>query len=162
MRLNVRDLAPGESLRAPFNERITLQVEGKSAQAEARGEIEVARTTAGVRLQVQVEADVPLLCSRCLVGFNEAIRAELDEEFWSRPPEPAKGELSPQDFVSWLGPAQELDVDEIVRQQLQMEIPMAPLHRPDCRGLCPICGANWNDRSCEHQVQLEARQSRRE
>lgn len=162
MRLNVRDLAPGESLRAPFDGRITLQVEGKSTEAQARGEIDVARTTAGIRLQGQVEADVPLLCSRCLMGFNETIRVELGEEFWSSLPEPVKGELGPQDFVSSLGPEHEVDVDEVVRQHLQMEIPMAPLHRPDCRGLCPICGANWNDRSCEHQVQLEARPSRRE
>jgi len=44
----------------------------------------------------------------------------------------------------------------------EIAIPMAPVHRADCRGLCSVCGANWNERSCEHQLQLEARQSRRE
>lgn len=162
VRLNLRDLAPGERLRAPFSERIILQLDGQTVEAEAQGEVEVFRTGQGVRLQGRVEADVPLVCSRCLLSFHETVRAALDEELSLRPPEPANGELGPQDFISWVGPEQQLDVGEVVRQHLQMEIPMAPVHRPDCRGLCPVCGANWNERSCEHQMQLEAQQSRRE
>lgn len=162
VRLNLRDLAPGERLRAPFDERITLQLDGQTAEAEARGEVEVFRTGQGVVLQGRVEADVPLVCSRCLLSFHETVRVRLDEEFSLRPPELANGELGPQDFISWIGPEQQLDVREVVRQHMQMAIPMAPVHRADCRGLCPVCGANWNERSCEHQLQLEARQSRRE
>lgn len=162
MRVNLRDLAPGERLRAPFDERIPLQLEGQTAEAEARGEVEIFRTGQGVRLQGSVEADVPLVCSRCLVSFRETVRVTLDEEFSLRPLGLARRELGPQDFISWVGPEQRLDVSEVVHQHLQMAIPMAPVHRSDCRGLCPVCGANWNDRSCEHQPQLEARQSRRE
>jgi len=162
VRLNLRDLAPGERLRAPFDERITLQLDGQTAEAEARGEVEVFQTGQGVVLQGRVEADVPLVCSRCLLSFHETVRVRLDEEFSLRPPELADGELGPQDFISWIGPEQQLDVGEVVRQHMQIAIPMAPVHRADCRGLCSVCGANWNERSCEHQLQLEARQSRRE
>ena len=59
---------------------------------------------------------------------------------------------SAEDFIAWVGPGHEVDLTEIARQNLQMNVPIAPLHAKDCRGLCPICGANWNERGCEHNL----------
>ena len=41
-----------------------------------------------------------------------------------------------------------LDVTELARQQLIVNIPMASVCRPDCRGMCPQCGQNLNDAPC--------------
>lgn len=149
--MNVRELAPGESLRAPFDERLTLETDGQSTEAAAQGEVQIDRSGQDGRLRGRIEAEIPLTCSRCLLPFVERVALQLDEEFTTGSgPRVHGGELGPADFVHWVGPDHELDVTEIVRQHLQMAVPMAPLHRPDCRGLCPICGANWNERSCEH------------
>ena len=39
--------------------------------------------------------------------------------------------------------------DPLVEEQLQLELPMKPLCRPDCRGLCPRCGADRNSAPCD-------------
>lgn len=155
MRVNVRELAPGEPFRAPFVERLTLEADGQTTEAEAQGEVRIDRSAQGGRLHGRIEAQTHLVCSRCLAPFPGRLTVELEEEFTTGPgPRVHGGELGPQDFVQWVGPGHELDVTEIVRQHLQIALPMAPLHRPDCRGLCPVCGANWNERSCEHQPSL--------
>jgi len=41
-----------------------------------------------------------------------------------------------------------LPFDDIVREQVLMAIPMKPLCREECRGLCPECGADWNAGDC--------------
>ena len=153
MRVDIRDLAPGETLRASFGEDLTLHGDGQPAEAQAHGEVRVDRTGQGVRLRGRIDAATRLVCSRCLVNFTDRLHVDLDEEFaLGSAPQPHGGELGPEDFVQWVGPDHQLDVTEVVRQHLQIAVPMAPVCRPDCRGLCPVCGANWNEEICEHQV----------
>ena len=152
MRVDIRDLAPGETLRAPFEEHLTLHGDGQPAEAQAQGEVRVDRMGQGVRLRGRIEARALLVCSRCLVNFTDTLHVDLDEEFaLGSAPQPHGGELGPEAFVQRVGPDHQLDVTEVVRQHLQIAIPMAPVCRPDCRGLCPVCGANWNEQICEHQ-----------
>jgi uncharacterized protein len=50
-----------------------------------------------------------------------------------------------------------IDLEPIVREYLLVEVPINPLCRPDCKGLCTICGADLNETTCEHQSQENAR-----
>ena len=151
MEVELRDLAPGERRAVAFDERVTLHVDGQPVDAPARGEARIERTGRGARLGGRVEARVPLVCSRCLQPFTAALAADRDEEFLlGAGPEPHGGELGPDDFVQYVGADQPLDLSEVVRQHLQMAVPIAPLHSPTCRGLCPVCGTNWNERACGH------------
>ena len=43
---------------------------------------------------------------------------------------------------------EELDLCEAVQEQVIMALPVRPLCREDCRGLCPVCGADLNEESC--------------
>lgn len=45
---------------------------------------------------------------------------------------------------------QVVDITEDVRQEVMLEYPLTALCRPDCRGLCAVCGANLNDGACAH------------
>jgi len=45
----------------------------------------------------------------------------------------------------------ELDLEPLARDAVLLELPLAPLCAPDCRGLCPQCGTNWNVASCDCQ-----------
>lgn len=45
----------------------------------------------------------------------------------------------------------EIDLGEIVHDACILDLPLAPLCREDCQGLCPECGANWNLESCPHR-----------
>jgi uncharacterized protein len=42
-----------------------------------------------------------------------------------------------------------LDLSEVLRQNLLLAVPMQPLCRPDCAGLCPTCGQDLNEGACE-------------
>ncbi len=103
-------------------------------------------------LRGQVSTAVTLVCARCtrpfphrLVGtFREGYRlgAGVGEEGAER----AEGRGGGPVVLPLTVP--QLDVTEVVRQHLVMAVPMAPLCRPDCRGLCPTCGADRNEGSC--------------
>lgn len=147
-----RDLRPGEAARAVLDEPIPLQVDGATAAVAAHGDLEVNRTADGLVVRGLVRAEVPVACSRCLTPLRQPVQAVLDEQFSLLPAPPARGELTPEDFVMWVGPDAELDLSDVVRQHLQLAVPMAPLCRVSCRGLCPICGVNWNEHPCEHQA----------
>jgi uncharacterized protein len=47
--------------------------------------------------------------------------------------------------------------DPLVEELLQLEIPLKPLCRPDCRGLCPRCGADRNTTPCDCREEGDAR-----
>ena len=146
-------MAPGESATVEVVESIALQSDEGPVDARASGTLRVDRTDRGVLIGGRVRAQVPLVCSRCLIPFQATLDADVEEEFsLDQGPADAGGELSAEDFVSWVGPGHQVDLAEIARQNLQMNVPIAPLHAKDCRGLCPICGANWNERVCEHYL----------
>jgi uncharacterized protein len=42
-----------------------------------------------------------------------------------------------------------LDLTEVIRQDLLLALPMYPVCRSKCKGLCPHCGQNWNEGACE-------------
>jgi uncharacterized protein len=44
--------------------------------------------------------------------------------------------------------AMEIDLADVVREELILNVPAWPLCRPDCRGLCPQCGLDLNETSC--------------
>ena len=151
MRVDVRAMPPGESATVELDESIALHSDEQPVDAQASGTLRVDRTNRGVLIRGRVRAQAPLVCSRCLIPFEAALGADIEEEFSVDPvPAGAGGELSAGDFVAWVGPGHQVDLTEIVRQGLQMNVPMAPLHAKECRGLCPVCGTNWNERECEH------------
>jgi uncharacterized protein len=43
-----------------------------------------------------------------------------------------------------------IDLEPLVREYMLLEIPISPLCKPDCKGLCPICGGNLNEEICNH------------
>ena len=49
----------------------------------------------------------------------------------------------------------EADLAEAVLNEIWFHCPMQPLCRPDCRGLCPVCGENLNEHDCGHASKIE-------
>jgi uncharacterized protein len=84
-----------------------------------------------------------LQCSRCLEDFEADAKAEFLLEFEREPdevnprsgPDPDDAELN---VVFFSG--DKLDFGEELRQEMELQVPFAPLCSPDCRGLCGICG----------------------
>lgn len=100
-----------------------------------------------------VGTDVTLACARCARPFGFRLAGTFREGYRAgaaaakEGTERAEG-LSRGPVVLSLTSAQ-LDLTELVRQHLVMALPMAPLCRLDCRGLCPACGADRNEGTCD-------------
>ena len=57
------------------------------------------------------------------------------------------GDEQDDDVSYYLG--DRIDLGEVVREHVALQLPMKPVCRDDCRGLCPQCGANWNEGTCD-------------
>jgi uncharacterized protein len=104
----------------------------------------------GYFLRARLSYEQTLSCNRCLKPIVE--RAESDVELMilvERHPE-AGGEhgLQERDLGVLYLEDERLETNPILIEQLQLNIPMKPLCRADCQGLCPVCGADRNAGAC--------------
>lgn len=106
--------------------------------APLHGSARVHRTQRGIFVQCNLETVVQRECSRCLEPLRHELRARFEEEFLLEAgPSGAPGEAE----VFLIDEHHILDLTEAARQYLVMGLPMNPLCRPECPGLCPVCGA---------------------
>ena len=97
-------------------------------------------------------------CDRCLEAATMDIAAEVDEYYlFEEPINPADDE-DEADY-SLVSSDRTIDLADALLSSLVMETPFVVLCKPDCKGLCPVCGANLNEGDCEHVAQLEHKRS---
>jgi DUF177 domain-containing protein len=133
-----------ESLPEPFHdpswrlEELSLVLERDDRDVLVRG---------------RIAARVPLVCGRCLERFPVRVVPAVDARF---SPRPGRGheqiELGSDDLELDFYTNDSLDLAQLVETEASLELPMKPLCRPDCRGLCPTCGGNRNLVACDCPV----------
>ena len=109
-----------------------------------------------VRLVGRVGATLECDCSRCLEPFKVPVDTAFDVMFLpaeSNTAAPSRGESEEEEVQEDdLGVAfykdETLDLGQLIREQFFLALPMKPLCREDCRGLCPVCGINRNRETC--------------
>lgn len=118
--------------------------------APVRIEGEVSRIEGGHVLEARLAYQGMLECSRCLVHYPFANREEFSLLLYRRKPI-AEGELSLEkdDLDAFFYDDPALSVVPIAEERVQMAVPMKPLCREDCRGLCPQCGRDRNVSECD-------------
>ena len=107
--------------------------------AYVRGTVRLSRTKEGVLVQGQLELGVEDECLRCLDPVSCNVPITL-EELYSYPPS-HKVEFS-------IGDDAILDLAPLVRAEAMLAVAGGILCKPDCKGLCPECGANLNHTTC--------------
>ena len=78
------------------------------------------------------------VCRRCLGPATGSLTVEVRELYQVRP--------SVDDAFAFEGDL--LDLAPLVREALMLDLPVAPVCRPDCLGLCPVCGLDRNETAC--------------
>ena len=96
----------------------------------------------------EIDATVPVACGRCLEEFPVRARAAVDVRLIPRPPGGDRVELGSDDLDLDFYDHDEVNVSGLVESETALALPMKPLCREDCRGLCPTCGANRNVTRC--------------
>ena len=146
LRVGVADLLRRPGARRPV--RLDAAVGGLTngvarVDAPLYLDLLLERVPDGVVARGSVEGVLEASCSRCLRPVSRRLSVHLDELF---EPEPLEGETYPIT-------AQGIDLDQAVRDNLVLELPAAPLCHPGCRGLCPWCGSDRNERDCDCETE---------
>lgn len=112
-------------------------------------QVRISRTREGLLLQVNAQAQIESTCARCLKDFFLPVNAAFEElyQFPSRYREETD-KLLPDDGY--------IDLKPLYREFLILAVPIKRLCKPDCKGLCPVCGADLNEAPCEHQQESGA------
>lgn len=95
-------------------------------------------------------ADARTTCARCLGVADIHLEGEIEEYFLINP----ENQLSEDDEdieYAALPDDKRIDMIPLVQTALILELPLVPICKPDCQGLCPICGADLNTGECEHR-----------
>jgi uncharacterized protein len=123
--------------------------------APISGRVHLSRTNRGLLVDADVSTSLAMQCARCLRDIDVPIEAAFEQE--ARPsidlatgaplrPDPADEE----DDVIRLSDHHELDLERSVREAIQLAEPIAPLDRPDCPGLCVVCGLPLDEGDHDH------------
>ena len=151
MQINVSQL-----LREPIGSLRDYQVNevadiGNGKGSLVQGEARLLRTQRSILSSCALSTDVELTCSRCLSLFRYPLTLKFEEEYLPTVDAVSGAPLPlPEEAGAFtIDEHHVLDLTEAVRQYALLAVPMKPLCRQDCAGLCPNCGHNLNQGRCD-------------
>jgi uncharacterized protein len=127
-----------------------------------QGVVRINRTPQALLFQGTFKAKESEQCVRCLTRFWQPLQGEFEELYALVPPrhggiyESAKNrgihedDDEDSDSERILPEDANVDMAALVRELLLLDVPISPVCKPDCKGLCPECGADLNGSPCEH------------
>jgi DUF177 domain-containing protein len=135
-------------LRRPGHRR-KVQLRGRLAglrsvdtSVDQDGDIEVdaglEAISEGVVADGRISAPWRAECRRCLRPVDGRVEVEFRELFEARPREGETYALGHE----------EVDLEPLIREAVLLALPLAPLCRAECEGICPTCGADLNEGPC--------------
>lgn len=120
-------------------EPAVLDVEHESLEGDIRVAVDLESMNDGIAVKGSVGAPWRGACRRCLKELTGEISAAVDELY----------QIHVVDDDAYPIENNQLDLAPMARQTALLELDEERLCRPDCAGLCPVCGIDRNDDSCE-------------
>ncbi len=120
----------------------TIQVSSDLTLTPLKGTFTATRTSEGVYLSGRLRSVTAVTCVRCLEETTVPTTLQIDDLFFYPPDSAPDGEYA----INGDG---DLDLAPLVRELSLLEIPIQPICRPDCQGLCDQCGKNLNETTCD-------------
>ncbi len=114
---------------------------GVPDDAPVRLEVTLEAVEGGITARGVARASFVGECRRCLGPVSGTLQASIEEVFVR---EPEEGEAYPIE-------GDHIDLEPLTREAIVLALPLAPLCRPDCLGLCATCGADLNAGDCGHR-----------
>ena len=133
---------------------VDLETENARLTGDLSVRGEAAKSAAQVDVKGNIAASAELDCSRCLRPVTVRMNFDFHTAFVS--PEhfsaAKENEVSGDDLDTDVLAGNELDLTEIAREQILLNLPEQTFCVEDCKGLCPICGGDRNliDCKCEN------------
>lgn len=133
----------------------TLDFHGEDFKQDAPLDVSVTAELAGgeIRIRGHLKTRLRAQCDRCLIPIEIPLDRDFDVIYRANAEFERGGEEEievPRDelevgFFSGEG----VELSEILAEQVILSVPMKVVCREDCKGLCPVCGADWNQVTCQ-------------
>ena len=155
MKLDLRPLLAGDRL-LEFDYELPLDIDSEDTASYLFGvgfpspmkvKGEITNTAGYMRMTLTTSVEYVAQCARCLAEVRGDFSLDLEKTV---APRNLLGDLD-ENKLDEFAIIEDgfLDIDEQLREQLEMEFPMRFLCREDCKGLCPKCGKNLNEGECD-------------
>ena len=141
----------GEELR----QRTPLKASGRAELVEEHhGKHQVIQD---IRLRGCLSAGLELQCARCLEPVPQEVKREFELLYRPLGADAGKDELSVTDAEAEIGyyQGEGLALEDVLREQILLALPLKVTCRADCKGLCPQCGKNLNQEQCSCSIEVE-------
>jgi uncharacterized protein len=151
MKIVITDI-PDEGLTMDVEEKLAL--EEVSSGSPVKGTIQVTKSDREVIVTGKVTSVLDLQCSRCLKGFRRPLDIPVNVVY--HPIEEIaeeRHELKDDEMDMGFYRGEEIDLQELVREQVLLNLQMKPLCDENCKGICPNCGADLNAAACRCKTQ---------
>lgn len=137
---------PGASKRLGFTQDVEgLSLDMGRADPALAFDLVLETLVEGLLVRGRVAGTYELECIRCLRSFERPFDIELSEVIaYPDQPDAEEGYQITGDVA---------DLEPVVRDAVLLAMPVNPLHAPNCKGLCPVCGADRNTTDCGHESQ---------
>jgi uncharacterized protein len=132
-------------------EEVGGETDAYQIMAPVELEFDIHKDKDKFRLVGRVRAQLELTCSRCVEAYPFPIDAEFDQRYLpaSAASADTETEVGDDDLETSYYSDDQIDLNELMREQFYLALPMKPLCREDCRGLCSQCGTNLNTDTCD-------------
>jgi len=104
----------------------------------------IGRTPQGLIVQANFSAETSLECVRCLNKFEHNLDWNLTELY-------AFNEKSLSESDLLMPDDGHIDLQSLIREYALLEVPINPICKPTCKGLCSVCGEDLNQNDCGHK-----------
>jgi uncharacterized protein len=110
-----------------------------------------------IRLRGRLSAGLELQCARCLEPVRHDIQRDFELLYRPLGADAGRDELSVTDAEAEIGyyQGEGLLLEDVLREQLLLALPLKVTCREDCKGLCPQCGKNLNQEQCSCSIEVE-------
>ena len=152
MQINVAQL-----LKEPVGARRNYKIDelaGENCDTCVAGVVDLTRTSRGILVTGKLTAQIKGLCSRCLCPAGTTIKFNMEDEFFPLIDINSDSHLEVAGDELTIDQNHILDLDEAIRQYIIMATPTKLLCKPDCPGICPVCGQEFSKGDCKHRNKL--------
>ena len=101
-----------------------------------------------ILVQGEVTARLSFVCARCLTPFEFPVASRFDLVYLPEEIDGLSEELTDEKIDQMFYSGRQLDLRAVVLEQLNLTFPAKPLCRPDCEGICAVCGEIVRDAKC--------------
>ncbi|GAB4483679.1 MAG: DUF177 domain-containing protein [Thermodesulfovibrionales bacterium] len=146
MKIVIPDI-PEEGIEVDFRENVGIDRENPASPVSGR--LLVTKTDREIGVTGNLQAEIGFSCSRCLKPFRRSLDLPVDVVYHPLEEEGREQhELHDDEMDMGFYQGDEIDLQDLVREQVLLNLQMKPLCDEQCRGICPKCGADLNEGPC--------------